>query len=731
VTDGQRHDERELGAAVLHSVPDAIVSAGLDLRVRLVNPAAERLLGVRADDLRGRDALEALVDPADHALARGWAARLNAGEPVPNGVHARLVRGDGSRFSAEVSLSTLCNSDGERLGIVGTVRDVTARLAAEEDAATLRAIVDSATEAIVGVDRTGAIRFFSPSAERLYGWRAEEVIGKPVTILIAEHQLSWLPEVREALAAGRPVQREGIALRRDGTHVEAELNAGPILGADGRVRGTALTVLDISDRRRAQRLLDRIVEHAPASIAVKDLDGRYLLYGEQGAQVIGRSAQDIVGHTDAEVFPPSVSARIVAQDRRVAVSGRPLTNEETIRGPGGEVYVFVTTRFPLPGPSGATEAIGLIATDVTELRRAEVDRAQLAALVQAAPDAIVARDRDGLITTWNPGAEIMFGLSAEQAIGRPYDDLLVPADERGAYHALVSEVYAGRTATVRTQRLRADGRPFPVQISMAPLKLLDGSWQGTLSLIRDITDLVRAESELRERAALLERSNADLERFAYAASHDLQEPLNSIRLSAGAVIEAARERLEADERELMEHIDAAAARLSGQVRGLMEVAQVAVGRAAGERLPLAEALRDVIDSLRAAAASAGALIEIRQPVPDVQVPRTELAAALQNVIANAIKYRRPGVPPEIAIRCERGESLLEVRVADNGLGLSDADLDRVFGLFERGSSSEVPGTGMGLAVARRMLERLGGSMLAASEGPGRGCEFTLLLPLSA
>ena len=299
----------------------------------------------------------------------------------------------------------------------------------------------------------------------------------------------------------------------------------------------------------------------------------------------------------------------------------------------------------------------------------------------------------------------------------------MPAEERERVQRLIAEVYAGRTATVRAHRLRADGTRFPAQISMAPLKLLDGSWHGTLAMIRDITDLVQAESELRDRAALLERSNADLERFAYAASHDLQEPLNSIRLSAGAVIEAARERLDADERELMEHIDAAASRLSGQVRGLMEVAQVAIGRNAGERLPLAVALDDVIDSLRAAASSAQAAIEVRRPVPEIQVPRTELAAALQNVIANAIKYHRPGVPPRIMISAETGESLLEIRVADNGRGLTEQDLDRVFGLFERGAS-DLPGTGMGLAVARRMLERLGGSMLAASEGPGRGCEFT-------
>jgi signal transduction histidine kinase len=283
---------------------------------------------------------------------------------------------------------------------------------------------------------------------------------------------------------------------------------------------------------------------------------------------------------------------------------------------------------------------------------------------------------------------------------------------------------------MRGYRMRADGTRFPAQISMAPLTLLDGSWHGTVAMIRDVTDLVEAEQALRERAALLERSNADLERFAYAASHDLQEPLNSIRLSAGAVIEAARDRLDPDERALMEHIDAAAGRLSGQVRGLMEVAQVALGRESGEQVALEVAITDAIDALRAAAIECGAEIEVQHPLPDVEVPRTELSAVLQNVISNAIKYRQEGVTPRIVIAAERGETIIEVRVADNGLGLSGEELDRIFGLFERGTSDQ-PGTGMGLAVARRMLERLGGTILARSPGLGQGSEFTVLVPLSA
>ena len=347
---------------------------------------------------------------------------------------------------------------------------------------------------------------------------------------------------------------------------------------------------------------------------------------------------------------------------------------------------------------------------------------------EAAPDAIVARDQHGAIVTWNPGAEAMFGVRAEDAIGRSYAELVVPEDEQDGFAREVAEVHAGRTLTVRTTRRRPDGSRFPAQVSVAPLTLLDGSWSGSLSLIRDITDLVETEHALEERAAQLERSNTELERFAYAASHDLQEPLQSIKLSAGAVIATAEERLDADERELIGHIDTAVTRLSDQIRALMQVAQVALGAGPGERVKLSVAVRDAVDALRGAAVEARAEIVVHEPLPAVEVPRTEVALVLQNVIANAIKYRRDGVRPQVEIAAEVGEQTVEVRVADNGVGLSPADLERVFGLFARGDT-DAPGTGMGLAVARRMLEHQGGSLAAQSAGPGQGSEFTLSLPI--
>jgi PAS domain S-box-containing protein len=730
VTDGRAHGaEHALLAAAFAGLPDAIVVADLESRVQIVNPAAEALLGVRERDVLGRNIAETLIlQPSTRAVARESVRQITAREREAVKIPARMVRGDGSYLQAEVAVSALRDSRGEAIGVIGVVRDVTDRLVAEADVATLRAIVDAAEEAIVGVDRKGNILFFSPSAERLYGWRADEVIGRPVTVLISDQDRHLLPEVLAALQAGETMRREGLARRRDGTHVEAELNASPITGPDGRMQGTALIVLDVSARVRAQRMLERFVEHAPNVISIKDRAGRYLMYSAHGAELVRRPQDHLIGRTDREIYGDAFADQFEAQDREVMQQRRPLTFEGSWPTRESGTLSFVTTKFPIPGPNGEPEALGVIAADVTELRRAENDRMQLAALVQAAPDAIIARDREGRIATWNPGAEQMFGFSAEEATGRRYIDLLVPEDEREGFNAVLDQVAAGRTLTVRGNRVRADGTPFPAQISMAPLTLLDGSRHGTLAMIRDITDLVEAEEELRERAAALERSNADLERFAYAASHDLQEPLNSIRLSAGAVIAAARDRLDAEERELIAHIDAAASRLSGQVRGLMEVAQVALGRDSGEQVALAVAIKDAIDALRAAAVECGAEIEVQAPVPGVEVPRIELSAVLQNVISNAIKYRREGVTPRIVIAAEKGETIIEVRVADNGLGLSDEELDRIFGLFERGSA-DVPGTGMGLATARRMLERLGGTILARSPGRGQGSEFTVLVPL--
>lgn len=715
--------ETALLAAVVGSVSDAVVTADRKSRILTLNAAAEALFGVRGEDVVGRPVVDALVHPDDHARAREWARRLSTGARLPHLVHARMRRADGAGFEGELSLFPVHGHSGELLGMAGIARDVTARVAAEARAATMRAVVDAAAEAIIGIDEAGSVNLFSPSAERIFGWRADEVLGRPAAVLVAEHRLDRARAMRDEVLAGGTIHRETVVRHKDGSLVDAYLTASAVRGAGGRPEGMALTVLDVSERRRNQFLLERIVDHAPNVIAVKDRDGVYRLLNAHGRALGLRT-----GATDDELFDEASAELLRRQDREVLDAVAPVTYEDELPMPDGEMRCFVTTKFPIAGPAGQLDGVGLIAADVTDIRRAEGDRALLAALVEAAPDGIVTQDRHGRITSWNPGAEALFGLTAEEALGRPYAETVVPEEERDVYSGHLEAVRAGGRLTTRTKRMRADGTVFPAEVAAAPLATAEGRRTGSLAIVRDITELAEAERKLRERAAALERSNSDLERFAYAASHDLQEPLRSIKLSATTLLEAAAARLDPDERELLAHINDAADRLSEQVRGLMEVAQVALGERAEHLAPIEIPLTDALNALRAAATAAEAQIDVRRPLPEAPVPRSELALVLQNLIANAIKYHRPGVPPRITVAATAEPETVELRITDNGVGLSEADLARVFGAFER-VQPDVPGTGLGLAVARRMVERHGGTISAASAGPGHGAEFTVRLPL--
>jgi PAS domain S-box-containing protein len=686
-----------------------------DGRFLRVNPALCVMLCRPADKLvrlRWQD----VVHPDDLRAAEQAAERALAGEAVE--AEVRVRRPDGTDVPLRATARVLLGEDPQ---IVAHVEDLSQRLARE---ATLEAVVDAAAEAILGIDENYVVRIFSPSAERMLGWTAEQFIGRSVWELMRPGREEQARALRDALSAGHTVHREGLIPRRDGSLIEVFVTAGPILAADGSYRGAAVTLLDVSQRRSAEReagrsreLLQQLIDNAPNVIAFKDREGRYRLLNRLGAVIFGRQPEEILGRSDYDLLDAEAAAANHAEDVRTMAAGRPLTFFKDVRMPDGAVRPYLTTKFPILRPDGSADGIGVIAADMSEIRRAEADRARLGALAEAAPDAIVIQAPDGTITSWNPGAEQMFGLAVDEAVGRSYEEAVVPESERATYRRIRRDLRYGRSRTVRMDAMRADGSIFPAQVSAAALA--EGA--GTVAIIRDISDLVAAQHEL-------ERSNADLERFAYAASHDLQEPLRTIRMGAETVMLAASERLDDDERGLLAHVEQAAGRMSSQVQALMDVARVALDDVSPEEAtPLQRALDDAIAALSAAIREAGAQIEVDGALPVAGIPRAEMALVLQNLISNAIKFGRPGERPVVVLRARESSGVVELRVSDNGVGLTEAAAARIFGLFERDRAG-VPGTGVGLAVCRQILERRGGSISVSSGGRGQGAAFTLRLP---
>jgi PAS domain S-box-containing protein len=629
----------------------------------------------------------------------------------------------------------LVNQSGTRSVLIVTSRKSAEprfrRSAADEEARLaeqLLAVFEHAPSGVALVHADGRFQRVNPALCVALGRPAEALTTMRWQDVVVPADLAAVEQAVARALAGEGVEIAVRARRPDGAEVDLRIIARALQGGDRRI------VAHVEDRTqrladevtleaivgRSRALLRQLIDNAPNVIAVKDRQSRYRLLNRLGAVIFGREPDEVLGLTDHDLLDAEAAAANHAEDVRTMAAGRPLTFLKDVRMPDGTVRPYLTTKFPIRGPDGGSEGVGVIAVDMSEIRQAEADRARLGALAEAAPDAIVIMAADGTITSWNPGAEEMFGLTVEAAVGRSYEDAVVPESALGTYRRIRRDLRYGRSRTVRMEALRSDGSTFPAQVSAAALA--DGA--GTVAIIRDISDLVAAQREL-------ERSNADLERFAYAASHDLQEPLRTIRMGAETVMLAASERLDDDERGLLAHVEQAAGRMSSQVQALMDVARLALEEVSEEQAtPLQHALEDACAALSAAIREAGAQVEVDGALPVVRVPRAEMALVLQNLLSNAIKFGRPGERPVVVLRARQAGGVVELRVSDNGIGLTEAAAAKIFGLFERDRTG-VPGTGVGLAVCRQILERRGGAISVSSGGPGQGAAFTLRLPDTA
>jgi light-regulated signal transduction histidine kinase (bacteriophytochrome) len=235
----------------------------------------------------------------------------------------------------------------------------------------------------------------------------------------------------------------------------------------------------------------------------------------------------------------------------------------------------------------------------------------------------------------------------------------------------------------------------------------------------------RAHAALQIQAADLARSNADLQEFANVVSHDLQEPLRSIRTNA-QLLALSADRMDPEGRGRIERIARGAQRMQQLVTDVLDYARVGARAARPSSADGDEVLREVLEDMRAAIEESGARVEVGA-MPPVRADRGELGQLLRNLIGNAIKFRR-SEPPAIEVRGERNGRECVFSVRDNGIGIERSGAERIFGMFARlHPRDRFPGTGIGLATCTRIVQGHGGRIWVESE-PGRGSTFFFTLP---
>jgi len=375
----------------------------------------------------------------------------------------------------------------------------------------------------------------------------------------------------------------------------------------------------------------------------------------------------------------------------------------------------------------------MASTDRKRLSQQEVEESteaveRLRSVVNHVLDGIITIDSRGTVTTFNPAAERIFGFAASEVIGQSVN-LLIPEPYHTQHDGyLASYLRTGQAKIIGKGRevvgRRKNGSTFPMDLAVSEFHLGDQLY--FTGIVRDISERKYAEAELRATADELARSNIDLQQFAYVASHDLQEPLRAVAGCVQILQKRYQSQLDARADELIGHAVDGVRRMQTLIDDLLAYSRVGTRGKGFEATDCNAVLKAALASLSASVTESGAVVT-HDELPTVMADGAQLTQVFQNLLSNAIKFRG-GQRPALHVGVQRGQGEWVFSVRDNGIGIEADYFDRIFVIFQRlHTRNEYPGTGIGLAICKKIVDRHGGRMWVESE-PGRGSTFFFTVP---
>jgi PAS domain S-box-containing protein len=353
--------------------------------------------------------------------------------------------------------------------------------------------------------------------------------------------------------------------------------------------------------------------------------------------------------------------------------------------------------------------------------------ALLSAIVDSCDDAIVGKTTEGVITSWNPAAQRMYGYAPEEIVGRPIT-ILSPVERVGEITDILNKIRRGeRVVHFETIRRRKDGTTLPVSVTVSPIHNGEGVVVGASSIARDISEQVHHAAELRRRAEELERVNRDLETFSYSVAHDLRSPLRALSGYSAALREEFGDTLGTAGGEYVQKIEEASEQMAELIDDLLQLSSFSQASIHLRTVDLGDEVARIADGLRCAAPDRQVSFTIQEGIFG-QADHGLIRTVLQNLLENAWKFSSGQDETHIefgSVPIAGADLCCYVR--DNGVGFDPAYADRLFEPFQRlHSLGEFPGTGIGLASVRQIVQRHGGRIWAESAvGHGATFYFTL------
>ncbi|MFN0103300.1 MAG: PAS domain S-box protein [Bryobacteraceae bacterium] len=756
--------EEEIGEArdrlqtTLASIGDAVISTDAEGRIVFANAVAQTLMRRPREDLIGKHLDEAfrIVNEYSRAKVESPVAKvLREGNIVGMANHTVLIASDGTEVPIDDSGAPIRDRSGAITGTVLVFRDITERRRTEETSRLLALVVESSNDAIISKDLNGIVTTWNKGAERIFGYSAEEAIGQPISI-IAVPGNNEMPRTLERIKQGERVEHyETLRRAKDGRLVTVSITISPVRDASRRVIGASKIARDITERKKAEELL-RLSE-AKTSEARDWLQTTIASIGDGviATDATGKIgflnpiAQSLTGWTQLEAAgKPLEEIFVISNEETGAVAENPvgkalregrivgLANHTRLTAKDGRQIPVDDSAAPIRDAAGKITGVVLVFRDITERKRTE-EALQRAlrfdeAVMANMGEGLYTVDSRGLVTFMNPAAEELFGWSFEELRGRKMHDMThhhhpdgtpFPAEECAGLQVLAQ----GKTLTGHEDVfIRKDGTFFDVVYSSSPLRS-GAEILGLAIVFRDVSEHKRAAEELRRSAEELRRANEDLNQFAFAASHDLQEPLRMVTSYSQLLVKGYRDRLDGEAALCVNFITEGTQRMRELLADLLAYTQVNEddGESRTNLIDLNLIFRKSVENLKTAIQESDAVVAGGQ-LPSVRGYEPHFLQLLQNLIGNAIKYRGESAP-RVHVSAGKSDGVWRLAVADNGIGIEPQYHQMIFGVFKRLHGRTIPGTGIGLAICQRVVDRFGGRIWVESQ-LNRGATFYCTLP---
>jgi PAS domain S-box-containing protein len=603
------------------------------------------------------------------------------------------------------------------------------------------------------VDQPAWREFTGQSEEAIKGWGWIEAVHPDDRERASQ---AWI----KAVEAKIPYENEFRVRKYDGSYPLFLARAIPVLEADGSIREWVGTCADITERKRMEEQYRTIVSTALDGFWIVDMQGRFLDVNDAYCNLVGYSREELLTISIPDVEAVEKLEETAARIRKImevggdrfetrhrCKDGRIVDIEVSVNYMKAEERMFVFLR-DITGRKRAEAELTkhrehlaelveertaklkrtneALETEITERKRAEEKLRLLSSSVEQSSEGMAMTDLEGNLLFVNNAFATLHGYTLEELVGKHLSIFHTP-EQKPSVEAANRQLQETGEFSGEIWHVRRDGTVFPTLMHNSVLQDEAGNAIGMIGTLRDITELKGAEEELKRTAAELARSNRELEQFAYVASHDLQEPLRMMSSYTQLLAQRYQGQLDADADEFIAYAVDGANRMQRLINDLLSYSRVGTRGKGFEPTDCTAVLDQTLANLKAAIEESGAVVT-HDPLPTVMADNLQLVQLFQNLIGNAIKFHGEE-PPRVHVSAEQKGNEWVFSVRDNGMGIDPQYAERIFVIFQRlHTREEYPGTGIGLAICKKIVECHGGRIWVELQ-PGIGSTFYFTIPI--